>query len=170
MDIREDMEPNIAAAYFAMDMLSGSDLVRVALHALQSDIVSPSLMILAGELEHIATLDEVAPLFRKSLKELGIKLPDREEALKEVVRDYARQMLSQQMSLKRGILHIGELCYQVQEVPEWLRPLQAAYYYYDDLLDHLRVESISASQKQQEIDKADLKVLVACRNLLESAS
>jgi hypothetical protein len=98
LDLRE------AAAFWELELLPSEDLPEIAVSALEKGYNSPSLRILAGEIERIAST--VGPLFVRALYELGISLPDVASAQMTVARFYARKIVDGSMSPNQGARHI----------------------------------------------------------------
>jgi hypothetical protein len=93
-----------AAAFWQLELLPSEQLPTIAVSALENGYDSPSLRILAGETERIAST--VGPLFVKALHELGIAIPDPASARMTVARYYARKIVDGSISPYQGARHI----------------------------------------------------------------
>jgi hypothetical protein len=102
------LAPNLslAAARFALDLASSEELVKLADDLLTSGVYSHSL----GELYSIRypNLDVVSPLFRSTLKELGVPLPSREEAVRTLVKGSMSDIAEGNVTPVEGLTHLGE--------------------------------------------------------------
>lgn len=97
------MDLNIAAARFALNKLSTDQAIDVASSALDSGRYSDSLGQLMSQLP---VWSEVGPIFKKALAELNIAIPPRAQAILILARDYARQIVMQELSPYEGARRI----------------------------------------------------------------
>jgi hypothetical protein len=85
---------------------TGGDYSRWGESALEHGLDSPSLRILAGLGPQI-TWSEAEPYFRRTLAELGIRLPEVDESLRRLyLREVARQMSAGEISPAEGLERI----------------------------------------------------------------
>jgi len=99
-----EMDLPDAAAFWQLELLASEDLPLIAANALERGSDSPSLRILAGEAEKVAST--VGPLFLRALHELGIPLPAPASAQMTVARFYARKILDGSLSPYEGAYRI----------------------------------------------------------------
>jgi hypothetical protein len=85
------MNFHLLAAKYRLDLLPLSVLPQVAVEALQMGVDTPSLRLLAGESG--SENDESQNLFEKSLKELGVEIPNQDEAGMIVSKSIAQEVL-----------------------------------------------------------------------------
>ena len=89
-----------AAAFWQLELLFERRPPPIAANALEKGLDSPSLRILAGETEKVASI--VGPLFLAALRELGIPLPDPASAQMIAARFYARKIVNGSLSPYEG--------------------------------------------------------------------
>jgi hypothetical protein len=80
-----------AIAFWKLGLLSSEQLPAIAAEALEVGFDCPSLRVLAGETDHIAST--VDPLFSRAIDELRIPIPDHRSAAKVVAARYAAGIL-----------------------------------------------------------------------------
>lgn len=97
------MDLEIAAALLALGKLTSDDVIAAASSALDRGVYSKSLGLLLYEQP---IWSEVGPLFTKALAELGALVPRRDEALRIIAREYARQILAGEISPYEGARRI----------------------------------------------------------------
>ena len=98
--IFNELDLSDAAAFWQLELLPSEDLPPIAANALEKGLDSPSLRILAGEMEKVASI--VGPLFLAALRELGIPLPDPASAQMTAARFYARKIVDGSLSPYEG--------------------------------------------------------------------
>jgi hypothetical protein len=98
---------NIVAAKWALGLIPGEALPRIATDALEAGLDTPSLRLLAGEMR--TTLGETGPIFDEALDELGVPVPDRSRAALVVAREYATQISDGTVSPYEGAREIFAL-------------------------------------------------------------
>jgi hypothetical protein len=103
----------LAPCRFVVGDLTSDDLVDVATQALVRGIDSPTLRELAGL--YPQDRREAGELFRASMAELAVRLPERDEALWAIVRSTARAMLAGDCSPYVGSRRIWRLSHDVVE-------------------------------------------------------
>jgi hypothetical protein len=83
----------VLAARFALGDVDALDLAGIAQDLLVKGLDSPSLRLLAGTLQEDLRHDG-PDLLERSLRELGVRLPGHDTAVRTLVRDTARRMLA----------------------------------------------------------------------------
>lgn len=102
----------IAAAKVVLKIALPEDLVEAAADSLEAGLDSRSLRILAGL--NAAEFDEAGSLFEQSIAELDISKPDKHDAVMQLAREYARQILSGRITPRVG----GELISALSVIPQ----------------------------------------------------
>jgi hypothetical protein len=97
---RTDMPLSLAVDHFVWRTLSAHDLPAIASAAIDQGFFSQSLSELA--LTAQPTASEVEPLFDKALDELGIEKPETLCAGRRIAREYARQIVEEELSIHEG--------------------------------------------------------------------
>lgn len=97
LDFMNEYDLKIAASFYVIEELRGEDLPKIAEKALCDGLDSPSLRRLAGEPNTII-MSDAGPLFEKSLAELGILLPGKDEACFEAAKFYARKIIGREIA------------------------------------------------------------------------
>lgn len=95
---------SLAAARFALELVSSEELVKLADDLLTNGVYSYSL----GELYSIRSpnLAVVSPLFISALKEMGISLPSREEAARTLVKGSLSDIAEGNVTPFEGLTHL----------------------------------------------------------------
>lgn len=91
----------IEAARYRLGVASCVDLVKAAEAALSSGLESQSLVFLAGEAN--PALQDVAPLFERTLRELGMDVPDEAKACWIVIRHHMERIVEREVEPLDGV-------------------------------------------------------------------
>ena len=100
----DELNLSDAASFWQLGLLPSEVLPLIAANALEKGFDSPSLRILAGEMEKVAST--VGPLFVMALRELGIPLPAPVSAQMAVARFYAGKIVDGSLSPYEGAYRI----------------------------------------------------------------
>jgi hypothetical protein len=95
-------------AQWILGILSPESMVQFACQALEADIDSPSLCQLAGEIK--PTHWTVQPLFERIISELGLELLSKDQANLIVARNWAKKIVSGEVSPYDGAKGIWREC------------------------------------------------------------
>ena len=94
------MKPEIAISKYKLGLLSSQEIVQLADLWLTQGIFTDSLNFLAMESD--AVMATVGPMFEKAIVELGLTVPSKIEAAKQLARDTIEKMLSGEIDLVVG--------------------------------------------------------------------
>jgi len=101
----------LARARWLLGLLHPEPLVEFACDALEADVDSPSLRILAGEIQ--PTRETLEPLFRRVLEELGCEPLDELQARGLVAQSWATQIVAGAVTPYDGAKAIWRECCDV---------------------------------------------------------
>lgn len=160
--------PEIAAAHYSLDLLSGDDMVDLAVSWLDGGIATYSVTVLAGEVH--PSMSTTAPLFKSALNELGIPIPSQVDAANTVLIWYLKCIVSGTVSPVDGMAAIENNIYYrfreeesekhvgdslgIEHMFTWYRELQDAadgsmLLYYTDLPRNKAVEKFTEHLKEE---------------------
>ena len=117
-----DFETNKLLAETHMGVVTSEDYVRWAVTCLESGLDSKNIRILAS-LEKPLYSPDVDFYFRRCLKDLGWTMPERRECLLNYARDFARQVVSGDLSPDDGSTKIYRIAVALnypQELMTWV--------------------------------------------------
>lgn len=107
----EDVE--ILAARVALGTVSPNAVIQTATNALLEGADTPSLRVLAGLCG--SETEDVIPLFRKALHEMGLEVPSRQHAVISFAQSTARRISSGELDPGEGAKQIWELTLEEPE-------------------------------------------------------
>jgi len=94
------MEPELAIAHYKLGQLSSDMIVNLANTWLDQGIYTYSLNCIFM-CDH-PIMAEVGPLFEEAMRELGLEIPTRIDAVKSLLRDTMQKMVSGEIDLMEG--------------------------------------------------------------------
>lgn len=107
----------LIASKMALDLILPEELIRAGVDALEDGLDSKTLRILAGLNE--TQIDEAGTTFDRALVELNIHKPSKREAVLQLTRETARDILSGKISPYEGAKRIWRLSLHIDEhLPE----------------------------------------------------
>lgn len=112
------MELHMAVILYALERLESCQLPQIATDALAKGYDSPSLRLLAGEMN--PTMADSFPLFERILKELNIALLSKSEAGLEMAKYYANLIISDSIDPYEGSKKIWEICEEIDSISDQL--------------------------------------------------
>lgn len=127
--LSKERAPEVAVAFFLLDSLTSAQMVAVAERLLVAGYDSPSLRILAGETQPLAS--ECMLLFRRAMSELNIQMPDRLGAVRTVIKAIAQMILDGNLPPQEGAATIVSWVLEFGEADKELGRIMASF----DLLD-----------------------------------
>ena len=98
------MDMKDASGFYVMGHFRGDDLPPIATDALAEGFDSASLRVLAGEMN--PAMSDAGPLFERSLAEIGLRLPTKQEAALIIGKHYARRILRGDLTPYEGAVRI----------------------------------------------------------------
>lgn len=159
------MKPSLCAAHYVLGRVSSDQLPRFAADWLNDGLDSPALRRLAGEESPI--MSEVAPIFEKALKELGISIPKKSSALQLLARDYAEKIIQGSLTPHAGA---GFISWHVANQLEKAGPLLLSFVGAASELDELEERTAEDGFDRKEY-KRELETLIldSARKLLNQS-
>jgi hypothetical protein len=115
----------------ALDQLSTNDYIDWAGEMLVQGYDTYSLRILAG-LDRFASTFEAEDYFLRSIKELDLSIPDRENSIRAYTCEIARQIIGGQLTGQQGVHALYKICIATEYERDFLVWLEL-----DDALDNL---------------------------------
>ena len=112
----EDLK--LAASKCALGLLRPDDLVQVGVQALKHGFDSPSLRILAGL--NASEVEEARRMFDRALSELDLEVPSKRDAVVNLAREIAKEILAGTTEAYYGAKRIWDLTLHAssEELPE----------------------------------------------------
>ena len=104
----------LVAAQLALGLVLPEELPRVAVDALEAGCDSPSLRVLAGLT--MTEIGEARQLFDRVLGELQLRNASRQQAVVQLAKERAREILSGERSPYQGAKEIWQLSLRLHEV------------------------------------------------------
>ena len=166
----------IAAARYVLGFELSEALPRVADDALNAGVYSPSLAELATTRNPI--MSDVGPLLEKAIHELGMKLPDREQAVDILLQFYISEIAAGNVAPREGLRRVVRECYDQHPSSETrggvcgeelgIEYLASYFYGYDDLEE--RPDEVSFHEKYgaEAMSLVDEEVIREARDWLKS--
>ncbi len=157
----------VAAARLALGVLTSAELVRAADEALELGVYSDSL----GELATVSNpiMAEVGPIFLKSLKELGISCPSKEEAAWMLLRHHIARIANETIPAREGLRQMMREVYYPANLSvratkcvgdsHGLEYLIGDFYAYDDLEERPTEVSFEEKYGEEAIQALDRQVI-----------
>ena len=143
----------IATARYVLGLELSEALPKVADDALSAGIYSPSLAELATTRNPI--MSDVGPFLEKAIHELGMKLPDREQAVDILLRFYISETAAGNVAPREGLYRVVRECYDHHPSSQTrggvcgeelgIQKLVGYFYGYDDLEE--RPDEVSFREK-----------------------
>lgn len=97
----------LAVSKMVLDLISPEELIRAGVDALKDGLDSKSLRILAGLNE--TEIDEAGTMFDRTLVELNIHKPSKRDAVLQLARENAKEILNGKITPYEGAKRISEL-------------------------------------------------------------
>ena len=107
-----------ALAADTLGLLLPEALPRIATDALVAGAESTSLAALAGESPRASSADDLHALFNKALEELRITRPSPIDAVSQLIRYYARRVVSRELPPERGVDAVARTLRELRSVPD----------------------------------------------------
>jgi hypothetical protein len=103
----------LVAAKAVLDLATPQDLADAATAALEDDLDSPSLRLLAGLTSD--DLDEARALLDRALVELSLRKPNQRDAVLDLAHEFAAEVVEETLAPYQGAKRIWELTLRVPE-------------------------------------------------------
>ena len=156
------MDHSLTLALWSLGRLKSEELPVIASTWLAGGLDSPSLRQLAGEASPI--MSDVAPLFERSLAELELRAPGKEEALHRLARYYAERIINGTMSPHEGA---GMIWWEVTNQLDTPSPLFLSFVGAASELDEIPDILEDGADRREYVRELETSIVANARKLLE---